>query len=474
METNDRKQVTEADVEARSLILDAKAEALEITKKAEADALKVREVVMAAERDVERQKADLLGQQSRLEGREAALKSSEQEVARRLKESEDVRFDLLLRLEKVAALTHEEAKKEIISGLEKELQPETARIIKNALDKAKDESERKAKDILITTIQRVATKYVPEFTTTRVKLPDEDFKGRIIGFKGRNIQAFERCTGVTVDLDEAPDEVRLSSFDGYRREIARLALERLVADGRIQPNRIEEEVNKARADLEKELRDSGEKIAYEAGIHGFPDELLSLIGRYKFRTSYGQNLAAHSLEVTMIAKMLAEELNVDVELTKTAALLHDIGKVRTAEADGPHARLTREIMEKFGLPEKTVNAAAAHHEEEPFGSVEAVIVQIADAVSGSRPGARFEDYEEYLRRMKALEETALSFEEVKEAFALSAGRSLRVIVKSEKIDDSGVTLLSRKIAEKIEKEQVYPGQIEVTVIKEVRASQAAK
>lgn len=466
--------LTEAEAEARGIVIEAKAQALEIMKKAEAEVTKDREVLLERERSLEHREAQLEGQLSRLEGREAALKVSEETISHQLKELEGIRLSLLQKMEKTASLTKEEAKKEILGYLEKELQAESAKMIKGATEKAKEEAEKRSKDILISSIQRVAVNYVPEFTTTRVKLPDEDFKGRIIGFKGRNIQALERATGVTIDLDEAPDEVRLSSFDGLRREVARLALERLVADGRIQPNRIEEEVVKAKENLEKDLKATGEHIAYEAGIHGLPDELLSLLGRYKFRTSYGQNLISHSLEVMAIAKLLAEELGADVELTKTAALLHDIGKVKTSESEGPHAALTREIMEKFNFNEKMINAAAAHHEEEAFGSIEAVVVQIADAVSGSRPGARFEDYEEYLHRMKALEETALSFEEVKEAYALAAGRNLRVVVKAEKIDDASLSTLSRKIADRIEKEQVYPGQIEVTVIKELRAVELAK
>lgn len=466
--------LSSAEVEARSLVVEAKTTALEIVTKAEAEAGKIREQLIERERHVEHRAAQLEGQVSRLDGREDALKASEEAINRQLKDLEGLRLTLLENLEKTASLSKEEAKKEILTGLEKELLAESARLIKNSVEKAKEESEQRAKDILISSIQRVAVNYVPEFTTTRVKLPDADFKGRIIGFKGRNIQALERATGVTIDLDEAPDEVRLSSFDGLRREVARLALERLIADGRIQPNRIEEEVEKAKENLEKDLKTTGEHVAYEAGIHGLPDELLSLLGRYKFRTSYGQNLISHSLEVMAIAKLIASELGADVEVVKTAALLHDIGKVKTSEVEGTHALLSRQIMEKFNFPEKTINAAAAHHAEEPFNSIEAVIVQIADAVSGSRPGARFEDYEEYLHRMKALEETALSFEEVKEAFALAAGRNLRVIVKSDKTDDAEVAVLSRKIADRIEKEQVYPGQIEVTVIKELRSVELAK
>lgn len=457
----------EARAQAREIMVEAENEAGQILKKAEEESAQLRRELINLEQKLEEREGQLESKSERLSDKEEKLGAQEKEL-------EKYRDDLLAKLEKAALFSKEEARREILSLVEKEAEAEKARIIRSAAEAAKEEAQRRAKDILITAIQRVATNFVAEYTTSRVKLPDENFKGRVIGFKGRNIQAFERATGVSIDLDEAPDEVRLSCFDGVKREVARLALERLVADGRVQPERIEEEVEKARKELEKELREVGEKVAYDAGVYGLPEDLLSLLGRYKFRTSYGQNLVAHSLEVVSIAKMLALELGADVEVVKKAALLHDIGKVKTSEVEGSHARITRQIMEQFHFEEKVINAAAAHHEEEPFGSLEAVLIQIADAVSGARPGARFEDYEEYLARMKALEETALGFAEVKEAYALSAGRQLRVIVRPEKIDDAALSTLSQQIAQKIEKEQVYPGQIEVTVIKELRSTQTAR
>lgn len=457
----------EARAQAREIVVEAESEALQVVKKAEEEAARLRQEVMNLERRLEERESQLEVKATRLNEKEEKFNTQEKEL-------EKTREELLAKLGEVALLSKEEARREILSLVKKEAEAEKARIIRTAGEIAKEEAQRRAKDILITAIQRVATNFVAEYTTSRVKLPDENFKGRIIGFKGRNIQAFERATGVTIDLDEAPDEARLSCFDGVKREVARLALERLVADGRVQPERIEEEVKRAQGDLEKELREVGEKVAYDAGVYGLPEELLSLLGRYKFRTSYGQNLVAHSLEVVNIAKMLALELGADVEVVKKAALLHDVGKVKTSEAEGSHARLTRQILEQFHFEEKVINAAAAHHEEEPFGSLEAALIQVADAVSGARPGARFEDYEEYLVRMKALEETALGFAEVKEAYALSAGRQLRVIVRPEKVDDASLATLSQQVAQKIEKEQVYPGQIEVTVIKELRATQTAR
>lgn len=453
--------------QAREIVVEAKNEALLIVQKAEEEAARLRQEVM----DLERR---LATRESQLEAKAVGLTEKEEALKLQIEEVGKLRQDLLAKLEKAASYSKEEARREILAQVARETEAEKARIIHDNVETAKEEAQRRAKDILITAIQRVATDFVAEYTTSRVKLPDENFKGRIIGFKGRNIQAFERASGVTLDLDETPNEARLSCFDGVKREVARLALERLIADGRIQPERIEEEIGRAQKDLEKELREIGEKVAYEAGVHGLPDNLLNLLGRYKFRTSYGQNLVTHSLEVVNIAKSLAAELGADVELVKKAALLHDVGKVRTSEMEGSHARLTRQILEQFNFEEKTINAAAAHHEEEAFGSLEAAIVQIADAVSGARPGARFEDYEEYLQRMKALEAIALTFDGVKEAYALAAGRQLRVIVRAEKTDDATVTALSQQIAQKIEKEQVYPGQIEVTVIKELRVTQTAR
>lgn len=461
-------------ITAKEAILEAKAEALNIIKKAEDDAGKIRQSVLELEKRLEQREEQLAAKLSRIEAKEEGLRKSEDSLLKRTEEVDNFRKELIESLKKVTTFTAEEAKKEILTRVEEEIKPEKSRIVKTAIEKAKNEADIRAKDILITSIQRISTDYVAEYTTSIVKLPDESFKGRIIGFKGRNIQALERASGVTVDLDEAPDAVRLSCFDGVKREIAKMALERLIADGRIQPERIEAEISKAKENLEKDLKNIGEKVAYEAGVHGLPDELLSLVGRFKFRTSYGQNLITHSLEVVNIAKMLALEFGADVEIAKMAALLHDIGKVKTSEVEGSHARITRQIMEQYKLDPKAINAAAAHHEEEPFESVEAFIVQIADAVSGARPGARFEDYEEYLKRMKSLEEAALSFSEVKEAYAISAGRQLRVVIRPEGVDDAAVVDTARRIAQKIEKEQVYPGQIEVTAIKEIRATETAR
>lgn len=468
------RDLSAPEVQAREIVIEAKSEALRIRDEAEKDAREIRRKAEELEKKFEERQDSLDRRAEQLERREGDLLKRQENLAQQLKTLEREHRQLLKKLEASSAMTREEAKKELLRQTEVEAKADLVKIIREREEEAEQKAEVRARDILVSAIQRAGTECVGEYTTSRVKLPDEDFKGRIIGREGRNIKAFERATGVTVDMDEPSDEARLSSFDGVRREVARLALERLIADGRIQPARIEAEVEKAQKDLEVELRKVGEKLVYDVGLSGVPSELFPLLGRYKFRTSYGQSLIRHSLEVVDIGKVIAAELGADVELVKKAALLHDLGKVKTAEAEGPHAGLTRQLLSKFKLDEKLINAAAAHHQEEEFKSVEAVIVHIADAVSGARPGARFEDYEAYVKRMKDLENTALGFGEVKEAFALAAGREVRIIVKPEEVDDAAVTLLSRKIAKKIEEEQAYPGQVKVTVIKEVKASETAK
>jgi ribonuclease Y len=384
-----------------------------------------------------------------------------------------LRREQIENLEKVATLTKDEAQKQILKELEESLKDEIARKIRQAEEVIKERSDERARDILISTMQQAATDYVAEYTVSTVKLPDEEMKGRIIGKEGRNIKSLEKATGVDFDLDAEPDEVRISSFDAFRREVARIALERLIADGRIQPSRIEETVKKVQKELDTTLREEGEQYAYDAGVHGLPEETHRLLGRFKLRTSYGQNLAKHSLEVMNLAKYIAEEVGADVELTKKAALLHDIGKVLTGEMEGSHTRIGRKVMERQGFDEKLINAAQSHHEEEEFKSVEAVIVYIADAISGARPGARFENYEAYVKRMKEFEEIAKSFAGVSDAYALSAGREVRVVLKPSETDDAAVTKLAHDIAARVENELTYPGQVKVTVIREVRAEEVA-
>jgi len=455
-------------------VSEARAKAREIIVEAKEEAQRIRQQVFELEKKLSAEEAALAEKEKELKKREQNLSAQQETLSQKLEELEKLKEERLKKLEEVAALSQKEAQAQILSETEKKLKDEIARRIKQAEEEIKEKSDEKARDILISAIQQAGTDYVAEYTVSKVKLPDEEMKGRIIGKEGRNIRAFEQATGVDVEVDETPNEVRLSSFDGVRREIARLALEKLIADGRIQPSRIEETVAKVKKQLEIKMKEDGERLAYDAGVAGLPEGIIKLLGRYKYRTSYGQNLVTHSLEVLNLAKYIASELGADVELVKKAALLHDIGKVMTAEAEGPHARLSREILEKYHFDEKLINAAAAHHEEEEFKSVEAVIIHVADAISGARPGARFENYDAYVKRMREFEELAESFAGVEKAYALSAGREVRVVLKPSETDDATVTKLAHDIAEKIQNSLTYPGQVKVTVIREVREEGVAK
>lgn len=455
-------------------VSEARAKAREIVVEAKDEAQRIRQESFELEKKITGREAVLSRQEEELNSKQRRLKNFQRKLYQKEQESEELRQEQIAKLEKVASLTSEEARSQIISEIEKSLRDEIARRIKQAEEVVKEKGDERGKDILVSAIQQAGTDYVAEYTTSRLKLPDEEMKGRIIGKEGRNIKALEQATGVDFDLDETPSEVRVSSFDGFRREVARIALERLIADGRIQPARIEETVVKVKREMESRLKGEGDKLADDAGVTGLPESIVKLLGRYKFRTSYGQNLAKHSLEVMNLAKFIAAEIGADVALVKKAALLHDIGKVMTAEMDGPHTRIGREIMEKAGFDEKLINAAEAHHEEEEFKSVEAVVIYIADAVSGARPGARFENYEAYVKRMREFEELAASFEGVDKAYVLSAGREVRVMLSSSETNDSTVTKLSHDIAEKIQSSLTYPGQVKVTVVREVREESIAK
>lgn len=381
--------------------------------------------------------------------------------------------ELIDKLEKVAGLTREEAKNWLLKQLDDQLAEEVARRIKEATEKAKAEAEEKAKEVLIEAMRRGATNYVSEYTVSTVKIPDEDVKGRIIGKEGRNIRAFERATGVDLDLDETPGEIRLSSFDPIRREVAKMALRNLIADGRIQPSRIEEEVARARREIARITGEEGKKLAQAVGVYSLPTELLEILGKFKFRFSYGQNMIAHTLEETKIGIALAAELKANVDTVRWGCLLHDIGKVVTDE-EGSHVELGVKLLQRFHVPQPVIDCVAQHHEDTEFTSVEAMVVYIADAMSGARPGARYEDYEEYAKRLGKLEETAKSFAGVAEAYAIQAGREVRVMVQPEELSDAATVKLAHDLKLKIEKELTYPGTVRVTVIREVRATDVAK
>jgi len=409
---------------------------------------------------VDRRDQDLHKLERELQERTKALNKREQEIG--------------ARLEQVAGLTAHEAKLEMISRLENEARDEAAALVRSITEQAKKNADREAKKIVALAIQRIAAEQTAESSVSAVVLPSDEMKGRIIGREGRNIRAFEAATGVDVIIDDTPDTVVVSCFEPVRREIGRLALERLIADGRIHPGRIEEIVKKAKEDVERGIVEAGEQAVYDTGIRGMHAELVKLVGRMKYRTSYGQNILEHSKEVAHLAAMMASELKLDVNLAKRGALLHDVGKVLTHEHDGTHVQLGVEMATKYGEHPVVINCIAAHHDDVPHETSVSVIVQAADAISGSRPGARREAFETYVKRLTDLEKLASQFKGVDKVFAIQAGREVRVVVTPDAVDDNGAARLTDEIARKIERELQYPGQIKVVVIRETRAVGVAR
>jgi ribonuclease Y len=470
--------------EKEKLLADAKKKAEEIVSQAYLEAKKIKEEaekkageIASSAIEIEKRLAkreDLIEEKELLIEREKQSVSDIKKHVEKLKEEiEEKRVEMLQKLEKIAKMTKDEAKELLLRGWEEKLKEEVAKKIKAAEEEIKNKADEKAKAILIDAMRYGAIDYVAEYTLSVVNLPSEDFKGRIIGKEGRNIRTFELATGVDVDLEEE-GVIKLSSFDAARREIARLSLERLIKDGRIQPARIEEIVKKTKEDIEKEIFKAGEDLAHRVGVFNLPQEVTQALGRFKYRYSYGQNMIAHTLEETRIGIALAHELKADVNVVKLGCLLHDIGKVIT-DKEGSHVDLGVELLKKHRFPQSVIDCVAAHHEDIPFPSLESIIVYISDAVSGGRPGARHEDFEEYLKRIKTIEDVAKSKKGVKEAYALQAGRELRVIVKPEEITDDEATILAEKIRQELEEKfEVFPGQIKVTVIRETRAETTTK
>ncbi|PYO90455.1 MAG: ribonuclease Y [Gemmatimonadetes bacterium] len=406
--------------------------------------------------------------------RERELRKTEQQLQERARGLDKRAQEIGTRLEQVAGLTAQEAKQEIVSRLENEGRDEAAALVRNITEQARKNADREAKKIIALAIQRIAAEQTAESSVSAVLLPSDEMKGRIIGREGRNIRAFEAATGVDVIIDDTPDTVVVSCFEPVRREIGRLALERLIADGRIHPGRIEEIVKKAKADVDASIVEAGEQAVYDTGIRGMHAELVKLVGRMKYRTSYGQNILEHSKEVAYLAGMMAAELKLDVNLAKRGALLHDVGKVLTHEHDGTHVQLGVEMATKYGENATVINCIAAHHDDVPHESPVSVIVQAADAISGSRPGARREAYETYVKRLGDLEKLASEFKGVEKVFAIQAGREVRVVVTPDHVDDAAAARMTDEIARKIERELQYPGQIKVVVIRETRAVGVAR
>ncbi len=463
-----------ASEQARLIESQARENAVKIVQAAEAE-IKERRIELNRETErLDKRRTELDSRVDRLEQREQQINKRQSQVDRRGNEIDKLYEEQVKKLEFVAQMTPEDARKELFAAVEKEARGDMARIIRQIEAEAREQGEKRARKLIADAIQRVASEHVAEVTRAVVTLPNEEMKGRIVGRNGRNIKAFEQAAGVDVIVDDTPDSVTVSCFDSVRREIGRRALAKLILDGRIHPAHIEKIVEDETRAVEKVINESGEQASYDANITGLHPEVLRMMGRLKFRTSYGQNQLAHAVEVSKLAGILAAEIGANVELAKQSGFLHDIGKAMDHNQDGTHAKLGAEFCRRYGVNSVVVNAIESHHHEVDQLTVEAVIAEAADAISGARPGARREDLEAYIKRIRSLEEMSMSFEGVQQAFAIQAGREVRIIVKPDAIDDLASARLARDVAKKIEETMQYPGQIRVTVIRETRATEIAK
>ena len=468
------KAVKTAETKKREALLEAKEEAIKNKNEIERESKERRAEIQRYEKRVLSKEEALDKKSEALEKKESKLNAKDADLDRLKKELETIKNSHLRELEKISGLTSEQAKEYLLKSVEEDVKHETAVLVKELENKAKEEADKKAKDYVVTAIQRCAADHVAETTISVVQLPNEEMKGRIIGREGRNIRTLETLTGVNLIIDDTPEAVVLSAFDGVRREVARIALEKLIVDGRIHPARIEEMVEKAQRDVESMIREEGEAATLEVGVHGIHPELIRLLGRMKFRTSYGQNALKHSIEVAHLSGLLAGEIGADVRLAKRAGLLHDIGKSVDQEMEGTHVQIGADLCRKYKESGIVINAVEAHHGDVEPESLIACIVQAADTISAARPGARRETLETYTNRLKQLEDISNSFKGVEKSFAIQAGREVRVMVIPEKVSDDDMILLARDIAKQVEDELKYPGQIKVNVIRESRVTDYAK
>ena len=482
-------KITSAENEAKRLLEDAKKDAISIKKE---EILKAKEEIMKSrdelDKEIRERRGEVQSQERRLiqkeenldrrietyDKKERALDKEFQEIEKKKEDVQEIFNKQMQELQRISGLSSEDAKKQLLSELEKQLNTEKALLIKDIEGKAKEEANKNAKEILSYAIQKCAADHTSETTVSIVNLPNDDMKGRIIGREGRNIKTIETLTGIDLIIDDTPDAVVISGFDPLRREVAKLALEKLIDDGRIHPAKIEEMVEKAKEEIAAIIKAEGERATLETGVMGLNPEIVKLLGKLKYRTSYGQNVLNHSIEVSNLARIMAEELGLDSTRARRAGLLHDIGKALDHDMEGTHVELGVEVLRKFKENDLIINAVEAHHGDVEPKTLEAVLVQAADAISASRPGARRETLDAYIKRLQNLEEIANSFDGVDKSFAIQAGREIRIIVKPDKISDADMTVLARDVAKKVENEMEYPGQIKVNVIRETRTIEYAK
>ena len=469
-----RRIEAEARARQKELILEAKDEKLRLAREAEDEARARRNELAAQERRLVQRDEQLDQRSEMLEQRDRKLLERERDLDKARDELARATQDQVAALERVSGMSADDAKGMLLEAIRAEAEHDAVKLARAIERAAREEAQDRARDIVLTAMQRVAADHTAEHTVSVVHLPSDEMKGRIIGREGRNIRALEQATGVDLIIDDTPETVVLSGFDPVRREVARIALTKLLADGRIHPGRIEEVVAKARAEVDLVIRQAGETAAYDAGVPGLPAEIIKLLGRLKYRTSYGQNVLNHSVETSNLAAVIAAEIGADVQVAKMGGLLHDIGKAVDHEIEGPHAAIGAQIAQRHNLPFKVINGIAAHHQEVEYACLEAPIVQVADAISASRPGARGEAMDTYVKRLEDLQAIAESFGGVERSFAVQAGREVRILVRPEEIDDLTATRLARDIVKKIEEQLTYPGQIKVTVIRETRAVEYAK